>query len=109
MDALPGFAAAEQEWVYYMTDFLHVKIGTSADVQRRSGQLQLEILFRIPGGQLVEKREHRRWSALRIGRTEYFNPNAPMLLYMALRVDRSDTVAVRSLEWLSLNIMTRIA
>lgn len=95
--------------VYFMTDGVRIKIGyTERPPRRRGGELKAEVIYVMPGDELAERREHKRWSANRIGMTEWFEGNHTILVWLALRTNLStDTSAVRALEWLAGNLDRR--
>ena len=77
----------DTEVVYYATEGCLVKIGhTSRSPRRRGGELKVDMLLTIPGGEFEERRHHRMWAKYRIGRSEWFRPGDEMLLWLATRV-----------------------
>lgn len=92
--------------IYFMTDGVRIKIGyTERPPRRRGGELKTEVIYTVPGDELAERREHKRWSANRIGMTEWFEADHTILVWLALRVHLStDGSAVRALEWLAHNL-----
>lgn len=95
--------------VYFMTDGVRIKIGyTERPPRRRGGELKTEVIYTEPGDELAERREHKRWSANRIGMTEWFEADHTILVWLALRVQPStEASAVRALEWLASNLDRR--
>ena len=92
--------------IYWMTDGVRIKIGyTERPPKRRGGELKTEIIYVQPGDELAERREHKRWSANRIGMTEWFEAKYRILVWLALQVNAStDPAAARALEWLASNL-----
>ena len=91
--------------IYWMTDGVRIKIGyTERPPRRRGGELKTEVIYAEPGDELAERREHKRWSASRIGMSrEWFEATRTMLVWLALRVD-ADPAGARALEWLASNL-----
>jgi hypothetical protein len=86
---------------YFGTDGIRIKIGfTERPPKRRGGELDLDILFLIPGGPEVEAREHRRWASARIGRTEWFNLTYGLLRYITENTDLNDWDAQNAINCL---------
>jgi hypothetical protein len=110
MTLLPDLPALSQPAVYFMTDGVRIKIGfTERPPRRRGGELKTEVIWHMPGDEVTERREHRRWAASRIGTTEWFEATPSLILWLALRVDRSDARAVAALEWVAHNVEARRA
>lgn len=67
-----------------------IKIGTSVNVDRRAEQLashygcEIEILHTMEGGRDVEVSLHRRFSHLRLGKTEQFQPGPDLAEFIGL-------------------------
>jgi hypothetical protein len=65
-----------------------IKIGYSADVDRRRGQLEahygatLMVLATMDGGPAEETAIHRRFSRLRLGKTEQFRPARELMEFI---------------------------
>ena len=97
--------------VYFMTDGVRIKIGyTERPPKRRGGELKTEVIYAEPGDEVAERREHKRWSANRIGMTEWFEADHSILVWLALRVQlATEASAVRALEWLAHNLDHRKA
>jgi hypothetical protein len=107
---LPDLPDLPEPGVYFMTDGVRVKIGfTARPPRRRGGELKAEVIMFIPGDMVTERREHHRWQHIRIGATEWFEATPELLVWLALRVDRTDARAVQALEWLAYNIKRRHA
>jgi len=110
MTLLPDLPAVAQPAVYFMTDGVRVKIGyTERQPRRRGGELKTEVIYFMPGDEVTERREHRRWESSRIGATEWFEATQSLLVWLAIRVDRSDGRAIQALEWLASNLEHRRA
>jgi hypothetical protein len=93
--------------IYWMTDGIRVKIGyTERPPKRRGGELKTEVIYTEPGDELAERREHKRWSASRVGISrEWFEASRTMLVWLALRVDpHVNPASARALEWLAGNL-----
>ena len=92
--------------VYFMTDGVRCKIGyTERPPKRRGGELKTEVIYVMPGDELAERREHKRWSASRIGMTEWFDATYTLLVWLALKVNpERDPRAAGALEWLAHNL-----
>lgn len=95
--------------IYFMTDGVRIKIGyTERPPRRRGGELKTEVIYTEPGDELAERREHKRWSANRIGMTEWFEVTYRILVWLALRVNHADDPrAAGALEWLAGNLDQR--
>jgi hypothetical protein len=95
--------------IYFMTDGVRIKIGyTERPPKRRGGELKTEVIYVIPGDELAERREHNRWSANRIGMTEWFEARYRIMVWLALQVNPADDPrAAGALEWLAGNLDQR--
>ena len=95
--------------IYWMTDGVRIKVGyTERPPRRRGGELKTEVIYVEPGDKLAERREHNRWSANRIGTTEWFEATFRIMVWLALRVNPDDNPrAARALEWLAGNLDQR--
>lgn len=90
--------------VYYMTDGIRIKIGyTTRLPRRRGGELKTEVLHFLPGDMFTERREHNRWRRCHIV-GEWFDATPLLLVWLSIRVDRSDGRAIAALEWLAANV-----
>lgn len=74
------------EVVYYATDLYNIKIGRTISPRRRGGELRVEMLHTIPGGQLEERRHHRMWARYRIAKSEWFHPGDDLLLWLVVQL-----------------------
>jgi hypothetical protein len=63
-----------------------IKIGSSGDVQRRGGELDVIILWTTPGGELLERRLQRQWKMHRINHGEWFWPHPRLLLWITCKM-----------------------
>jgi len=70
------------EVVYYATDGYNIKIGRTNSPRRRGGELRVQMLHTIPGGQLDEARHHRMWRHYRLTGSEWFRPGDELLLWL---------------------------
>jgi hypothetical protein len=65
---LDGQPATERGLVYFAWDGCYLKLGyTTRSPKRRGGELDIEIIFSVPGTPLLERQLHRRYAALRMG------------------------------------------
>jgi|SRR5215467_7267368 len=100
----PDLPTARQPGVYFMTDGIRVKIGyTERLPRRRGGELKTEVIYFMPGDILTERREHQRWHRCHIV-GEWFEATPLLLVWLSIRVDRTDGRAVAALEWLAANL-----
>jgi hypothetical protein len=76
------------EVVYYATDGYNIKIGRTISPRRRGGELRVEMLHTIPGGELEERRHHRMWKDCRIAKSEWFRPTDDLLLWLFTELTR---------------------
>jgi hypothetical protein len=74
------------EVVYYATEGCLIKIGRTSSPRRRGGELKVDMLLTIPGGDFEERRHHRMWAKYRIGKSEWFRPGDELLLWLATRL-----------------------
>jgi hypothetical protein len=81
--------------IYFMriTEGGTIKIGHSADVERRRKDLEnfygcpLEVLAILEGGQTEEKQLHARFAKFRCGRTEQFRPDEELLKFIGASLE----------------------
>ena len=105
----PDLPASTQPGVYFMTDGIRVKIGyTERPPRRRGGELKTEVIYFMPGDMATEHREHQRCDRCHIT-GEWFEATPTLLVWLAIRVDRTDARAVQALEWLASNLEKRRA
>ena len=84
-DTAPLFADAHAPVVYFLRNGGRVKIGTSQNLRRRITSLSLrrEDVIRVEHGtQDYERSLHRRFAALRIGETEWFELSGELAAYL---------------------------
>lgn len=75
-------AAATGQRVYVAWDGgAHIKIGTSADVARRGGDLRVRPILSLPGGDAEERRFHRMFASSRLPRNrEWYWPSDRLMV-----------------------------
>jgi hypothetical protein len=88
--------------IYFITDGLHIKVGTALDLKKRLGQIkagnprQLSVLATCEGGHALEQDLHRALSRYRAeGSAEWYLPALP-IRRLVRRVARSGPSAVHS-------------
>jgi hypothetical protein len=89
-----------------------IKIGTSEDVPARIRQLEatynrpLAVLATMPGGRDEERAIHERFSHLRFGRTEQFQPDPDLLDFISrpLFVSACPVVEPMGVRWIPVKI-----
>lgn len=95
MDQIPLFSTTQESaprgqfpgWVYYGFALdQRVKIGYSANYRRRGGELRIDIRYKFPGDETLERAEHRRWAKYRIGDSEWFHPSHEMARWLVARM-----------------------
>lgn len=106
---LVGTPQAPPGVVYFATDLVRVKIGTTQAPRRRGGELKVHMLVTVMGDELEERRQHRIWRMSRIGKTEWFNPSDELIIWLAGHVSPSQPAAVAALQLLIFNTKRKAA
>ncbi len=78
------------EVVYYATDMCNIKIGRTISPRRRGGELRVDMLHTIPGGDFEERRHHRMWDRYRVARSEWFRPGDELLLWLVVQIAKDN-------------------
>lgn len=94
-------ALRENRVVYYALIGRYIKIGTTAVLEKRMGELKTDALLATePGWFDLEQHRHRQFSHLkarredgRIGRSEYFEPGEDLLEHIDRLAEAEDALA----------------
>lgn len=78
MDIMGAWKAPGVQWVYFAERDGLVKIGYSADVERRMRQLGARLLLVLPGGESIESWMHRQFAAYN-AHGEWFHPGLELV------------------------------
>lgn len=76
----------DNDFVYYGTDGVHIKIGHSVDHKRRGGELRIHMLLRFPGGELEERRHQRMWREYRLY-GEWYSAADELMLWITTQIE----------------------